>query len=112
MAESEDSTKPGVGAQAAPQPGEESARVQKLEAELAAARDEGRQAHERWLRERADLDNMKKRAAKERSETIRYANESVFRDLLAVVDNLERAVEHSRGGGNGKSLVEGVELVL
>src|SRR5439155_21311504 len=44
--------------------------------------------------------------------TVRYANEAVLRDLLAVVDNLERAVAHARGGGNGKPLVEGVELVL
>jgi molecular chaperone GrpE len=109
MAESEDSTKPRVDTDAT---GEPSSRMQKLEAELAAARDETRQANERWLRERADLDNLKKRAAKERQETVRYANETVLRDLLAVVDNLERAVGHSRGGGNGKSLVEGVELVL
>ena len=87
-------------------------RVRRLEADLATARDELRQAHERWLRERADIDNLKKRSAKERADTIRYANETILRELLPVVDNLERAVAHARGGGNGKPLVEGVELVL
>ncbi len=80
--------------------------------ELAAAKEEARQAHERWLRTAADLDNMKKRAARERAEATRFANEAMLRDLLPVVDNLERAVEAARGGGNGEPLVEGVELVL
>jgi molecular chaperone GrpE len=88
------------------------ARVAALEADLAAAREEARQNHERWLRERADLENLKKRAARERAETVRFANESLLKDLLPVVDNLERAVEHAQGGGNGQPLVEGVALVL
>jgi len=88
------------------------ARVDELEAQLAAAREEARQNHERWLRERADLENVKKRAARERAETIRFANEQVLRDLLPIVDNLERAVEHARGGGDGQPLAEGVALVL
>ena len=88
------------------------ARVRALEEELAAARDEARQNHERWLRERADLENVKKRAARERAETVRFANEQVLKDLLPVVDNLERAVEHARSGGDGQSLADGVALVL
>jgi molecular chaperone GrpE len=98
---------------AAPGAGEDLARrVESLEQELATAREEARQAHERWLRERADLENLKKRTARERADTIRFANESLLRDLLPVLDNLERAVEHAQGGGNGQPLVEGVALVL
>src|SRR6266446_6454183 len=104
-----DTRQPPASAEAAR---ELEARVAELEAELAAAREEARQNQERWLRERADLENLKKRAARERAEAIRYANESVLKDLLPVVDNLERAVEHARGGGNGQTLVEGVALVL
>ncbi len=40
------------------------------------------------------------------------AIESVLRDLLPIIDNLERAVGHAQGGGNGQPLVEGVALVL
>ena len=87
-------------------------RVAELETDLVAAREEARQAHDRWLRERADLENVKKRAARERQDSVRYGNEGLIRDLLPVVDNLERAVAAARGGGNGASLVEGVELVL
>ena len=42
---------------------------------------------------------------------MRFGNESLIRDLLPVIDNLERALDAARGGGNGKPLVEGVDLV-
>jgi molecular chaperone GrpE len=87
-------------------------RLSKLEAELATAREEARQANDRVVRERADAENLKKRAAREQSEAVRFGTERLVRDLLPVVDNLERAVEAAQGGGNGKPLVEGVELVL
>ena len=93
-------------------PGELAARVAELEADLQAARDETRQSHDRWLRERADLENLKKRATRERTEALRFGNEGLLKELLPIVDNLERAVEHARSGGNGEPLVEGVELVL
>src|SRR5712691_7236624 len=99
-----------TGAGSAGAPAE--ARVRELEEQLVAAREEARQNHERWLRERADLENLKKRAARERAETIRFANEQVLRDMLPIVDNLERAVEHARAGGDGQPLVDGVALVL
>src|SRR5207249_7995035 len=97
----------------APEAGEDvAARLAALETELEKAREEARQSHERWLRERADLENLKKRAARERAETMKFANESVLRDLLPIVDNLERAVAHAESGGDGQPLVEGVALVL
>ena len=73
---------------------------------------EAKNSYERYLRQAAELDNFKKRTAREREEAIRFANEALIKDLLPVVDNLERAVAHASGGGNGKPLVEGVEMVL
>jgi len=97
----------------APEAGEDvAARLATLETELEKAREEARQSHERWLRERADLENLKKRIARERAETMKFANESVLRDLLPILDNLERAVAHAESGGDGQPLVEGVALVL
>ena len=57
-----------------------------------AARDEARQNYDRWLRERADLENLKRRADRERAETVKFANERLLKDLLPVVDNLQRVV--------------------
>ena len=111
-----DETAPGPGvAGASTSPGsapDAADRIRALEEGLEAAREEARQSHARWLRERADLENLKKRAMRERSETARFANEAMLKDLLPVVDNLERAVEHARSGGNGQPLVDGVALVL
>jgi molecular chaperone GrpE len=45
-------------------------------------------------------------------DAIRLQRENLLRDLLPITDNLERAVEAARGGGNGKPIVEGVEMVL
>lgn len=87
-------------------------RIAALEGELAAARDEASKANERWVRERADLENLKRRTTKERGDQIRYGSESLLRDLVAVVDNLERAVAAAKTGGDVGSLAAGVELVL
>jgi molecular chaperone GrpE len=86
-------------------------RVAELDAELAAAREEARQNHERWLRERADMENLKKRTARERQDAVRFGNESLLRDLLPVVDNLDRALAAAGGAGDAQSLAAGVELV-
>lgn len=92
--------------------GDAADRIAELEAQLATARDEARAANDRFVRERADLENVKRRSAREKSDAVRFGTEGLVKDLLPVVDNLERAVSHARGGGNGQPLVEGVQLVL
>ena len=83
-----------------------------LRQQLESKETEAKNYYERFLRQAAELENYKKRSARERDDAIRYANESLLKDLLPVVDNLERAIAHASGGGNGKPLVEGVEMVL
>jgi len=73
---------------------------------------EAKANYDLFLRERADVENFKRRMQREQSESLRFANEPLIRDLLPVIDNLERAVGHAQGGGNGQSLVEGVALVV
>jgi molecular chaperone GrpE len=85
-------------------------RLRALEAELAKAREEAKQAQDRWLRERADLENVKRRAAKDKADLAKFASEGVLRDLLPVVDNLERAIAHAENQND--PLLSGVKLVL
>jgi len=82
-----------------------------LEAELAAARDESERHRDRWMRERADLENLKKRAERERSEAVRFGSERLASDLLSVVDDLERAIRAGEEGAGGPALLDGVRLV-
>jgi molecular chaperone GrpE len=90
----------------------EATEVDALATALAAKETEAKDNYDRFVRAVADLDNFKKRTQRERAETLRFAQEPLIRDLLPVVDNLERAVTHAQSGDNGQPLVEGVGLVL
>lgn len=68
---------------------------------------------ERYLRLAAEYDNFRKRNLRERQDLLNYANESIVKDLLPVVDNLERAVIHGRKEeqrADSENLLQGVEL--
>ncbi len=82
-----------------------------LRSQLAEALKAAEESHDRYLRERADLENFKKRTQRERVDERRYAVEPLLRDLLPVIDNLERAIDHARDSGEQESVVEGLSLV-
>jgi molecular chaperone GrpE len=67
---------------------------------------------DKYLRVLADAENARKRIRQQSEESVRVQRENFLRDLLPIVDNLERAVEAAQGGGNGQPIVEGVEMVL
>jgi molecular chaperone GrpE len=67
---------------------------------------------DKYLRALADTENVRKRMRQQSEDTVRLQRENLLRELLPITDNLERAVEAARGGGNGKPIVEGVEMVL
>ncbi|HVB80333.1 MAG TPA: nucleotide exchange factor GrpE [Candidatus Binataceae bacterium] len=67
---------------------------------------------DKYLRALADTENIRKRMRQQSEDTVRLQRENLLRDLLPITDNLERAVEAASGGGNGKPIVEGVEMVL
>ena len=66
---------------------------------------------DRLLRTLAEMDNMRRRGQRERDEYVRYANESLLRDLIPVLDNLDRALAAARATGETSKVVEGVELI-
>jgi molecular chaperone GrpE len=66
---------------------------------------------DRLLRALAETENVRRRAQREREEYVRYANESLLRDLLPVLDDLDRALAAARAAGHAASLVEGIELI-
>jgi molecular chaperone GrpE len=90
----------------------EAEECEKLRRQLEAKELEAKENYDRLLRQAAELENYKKRVAREKAEAIRYANESLVKDLLPVLDNLERALDYAQGGGNGKPLLDGIEMVL
>lgn len=81
-----------------------------LAVELERLRKEAADSYDRYLRERAETENFKKRLQREKVEAIRFAAEPLVRDLLPVVDNLERALSHC--DPSDAAVREGLELVL
>lgn len=65
-----------------------------------------------YIRSQAEIDNLKKRYQKERQSLVKFANESLIRQLLPVVDNLEKAITHSQDEDSIQTIREGVDLTL
>jgi molecular chaperone GrpE len=89
--------------------------VQSLQAQLALSQELGREGqkkleevHDRWMRAAADLENYRKRAQKEREEVQKFGVEKLVKDLLPVLDNLDRALA---AAPPDDPLVSGVKLV-
>jgi len=59
----------------------------------------------------AEFENFKKRMDRERSDSIRFANEELIKQLLPIVDNLERALAHAEEVGADEAMIEGVNMV-
>ena len=69
------------------------------------------EARERAVRLQAELENYRKRAQRTLDEERKYASLPLMRDLLTVVDNLQRAIEAAKQNEGSAGLLEGVEMV-
>lgn len=78
-------------------------RIAELEAANADLKDQ-------MLRRQAELENYRKRLIRDKEEAVQYANESLIRDLLGFLDNMERALAAGKSSGDVKGLVEGFEM--
>lgn len=78
-------------------------RIAQLEHELATIRDQ-------YLRSRAEFENFRKRQEREQAKFRASAAEGILLDLLPILDNLERALQHA--DTNAEQIVQGVDMVL
>ena len=90
----------------------ETAEVDEIGQALAAKTEEARTFQEKYLRLAAEFENYKKLAQKQKQEYSQFANESLLKELLPVVDNLERALKCVQDGHAADGLIQGVELTL
>lgn len=87
--------------------------LQELEQKLLEAENKAKDSYDRMLRAVAELENFKKRKEKEIADFRKFANESIIKELLNIVDNLERAIETpSNGGGSEEQIAQGVDLTI
>jgi molecular chaperone GrpE len=94
-----DNPLPSVEAEIVPPTEEEQLRAQVAELE------------DRLLRSLADLDNFRKRSARQIDDVARNANDRLLGDLLDVVSNLDRALQHCNEGADVASLKQGMEMI-
>jgi molecular chaperone GrpE len=97
--------------------GEEGATTSRAEETLASLKeeivkksDEAQALQDKYLRLAAEFENFKRLTQKEQRDFNRFANESLLKATLPIVDNLERAIKAAQGSSNG--LIQGVELTL
>ena len=87
------------------------AETAQLQQQLAEQTKAAQENLDRALRLAAEMENLKKRLEREKAELLQFANESLIKELLPVVDNLELALEHGRQAETPASFLEGIELV-
>jgi molecular chaperone GrpE len=66
---------------------------------------------DRLLRALADTENLRRRAQRDREDYVKYANETLLRDLIPVLDNFDRALAAARAAGQGGNVLNGIELI-
>jgi molecular chaperone GrpE len=75
-------------------------------------KDKLEESYDRYLRAQAEIDNVLKRNKKEKEEWVKFSNERLIKELLPVMDNLEKAISHAKEENSLHALREGVELTL
>jgi len=91
---------------------EETGLVEELQGALAEKTEKFNELNDKYLRLAAEFDNFKRLAQRDQRDQIRFGNEDLLKELLPVVDNLERAIAASQNGGSGNGLIQGVDLTL
>jgi molecular chaperone GrpE len=87
--------------------------ITKLKNEIEVASAEASTNWDLYLRERADLENARKRHQRDKEDALRFANDRLLKEMIPVLDNLERAVEHAgQDNDNNQGLLEGVNMTI
>jgi len=85
--------------------------LKELEARLESKEEEAKETYDRLLRVSADFENYKKRSTREMEEFRKYANQSLLKEMLTVVDNLELAINSAEEEkSTDEKLIEGLNL--
>lgn len=78
---------------------------------LESLREKYNDLEDRMLRMAADYDNYRKRMARQMEDTVKYANDRIFSELIEVLDNFERALQHAREDSDSSAILKGTEMI-
>ncbi|AZN76406.1 nucleotide exchange factor GrpE [Lactobacillus acidophilus] len=85
---------------------------QKLAKEMADLKEKNKDLEDKYLRSEAEIQNMQNRYTKERAQLIKYESQSLAKDVLPAMDNLERALSVEADDDVSKQLKKGVQMTL
>jgi molecular chaperone GrpE len=86
-------------------------RAEDLTAKLEEAEKKAADNYDKYVRTVAELDNYRKRAAREKTDAIQYGNENLLRDILPLVDGMDRALEHACNSDDFDAFRKGLKLL-
>ena len=86
-------------------------KADKIAAELKKLKDEKKELKDQLLRKVAEFDNYKKRTERDFYDRVQNANEKLIAELLPIMDDLKRALDHARQSKDAGGLLEGTELI-
>mgnify|MGYP003381949644 FL=1 len=85
--------------------------ISELNSQLMAARADAADLKDKWLRLNAEFDNFRKRTAKERIDLIQFAGENTLKNLLPVLDDMDRAIANNEATAEIAVVKEGFHLI-
>ncbi|TLE10687.1 nucleotide exchange factor GrpE [Helicobacter bilis] len=91
---------------------QDSEEIAKFEQDESLLEQKIKDLQDQYLRTHADFENVKKRLEKEKAQALEYANQNILKDLLPIIDTLEKALESANALPSGDKIAEGLNLVL
>ena len=86
-------------------------KVEELTVKLQDAEKKAAENYDKYMRAVAELDNYRKRAVREKADAIQYGNETLLRDILPLVDGIDRALEHACNSEDFEAFKKGLKLL-
>ena len=86
-------------------------KAEDLMLKLQEAEKKAAEYYDKYVRAVADLDNYRKRAVREKADAIQYGNENLLRDMLPLVDNVDRALEHADTSDDFEAFKKGLKML-
>jgi len=85
--------------------------MEDFKAALQVKEKEAAENYDKYVRTAAEFDNYRKRTAKEKTDLLKFGNENLLRDILPMVDNLDRALKHAEESHDFKAFKKGLDML-
>ena len=92
-------------------PGDDQNSVESLMQRLQEKEKEAAENYDKYVRAVAEMENYKKRAVRDRADSLKYGQENLIKDILPLVDNLDRAMEHACNSNDFEAFKAGLQLI-